>query len=105
VELTPEQRIRVKTDLVATKLAVMTHKEDFRRQMVDAVLNDRVDVKRELWVEELMAFIETIEKRLYLAKLAAATGQKEKEEVFAGRTGNSVIPEASFTTISNEPDV
>jgi hypothetical protein len=63
--------------------------------MVDAVLNDRVDVKRELKAEEFMAFIETIEKRLYLAKLAAATKEKEKEEVFAGREAIKVLDKAS----------
>jgi hypothetical protein len=85
----------VKADLAATKLAAMARKEDFRRRMVDAVLNDRVDVKRELQAEEFMAFIETMEKQLYMAKFAAATGQKEKEEVFAGREAIKALGTAS----------
>jgi hypothetical protein len=62
---------------------------------VDAALNDRVDVKRELKPEELSAFIETIKKRLYLARIAMATGEKEKEEAFSCCEATKVLDTAA----------
>ena len=80
LSISPEESSFVKAEMEASRLSRKASRAERSRRIKEAPPDDRKHLKRELKSEELLAFIESVEKRLFQAQKAMA-GQDEKKQL------------------------